>query len=69
MHVSLISLGAMLLASPASAADASGTLSVDTIAADTVAISEWTVPWERSRPRDPFVGGPGGGGVGGQGGA
>lgn len=22
---------------------------------DTVAITEWTVPWERSRPRDPFV--------------
>ena len=39
MHVSLISLGAMLLASPAPAAAASGTLSVDTIAADTVAIS------------------------------
>ena len=24
-------------------------------AADTVAITEWTVPWERTRPRDPFV--------------
>jgi virginiamycin B lyase len=24
-------------------------------AADTVPISEWTVPWERTRPRDPFV--------------
>ena len=24
-------------------------------AADTVAITEWKVPWERSRPRDPFV--------------
>ena len=24
-------------------------------AADSVAITEWTVPWERSRPRDPFA--------------
>ncbi len=23
---------------------------------DTVAIQEWTVPWERTRPRDPYVG-------------
>jgi virginiamycin B lyase len=25
------------------------------LAADTVPITEWTVPWERSRPRDPYV--------------
>lgn len=24
-------------------------------AADTVGITEWTVPWEKSRPRDPYV--------------
>jgi len=24
-------------------------------AADSVAITEWTVPWEKSRPRDPYV--------------
>ena len=34
--------------------------SVDTVTpvratADSVVITEWTVPWERSRPRDPFA--------------
>ncbi len=59
MHVSMISLGAMLLAASAPADGAAGASSVDTIAADTVAITEWTVPWERTRPPDPFEDGEG----------
>ena len=55
MHVSMISLGAMLLATPAPAMGAPVAAFADTVTADTVAIVEWPVPWERTRPRDPFV--------------
>lgn len=55
MHVTMTCVAAMLLAAPAPAAHDTRAWSADPISADTVAITEWTVPWERSRPRDPFV--------------
>jgi virginiamycin B lyase len=45
-------LAAALVPLPAPDADAAA---VAAVAPDTVVITEWTVPWERSRPRDPFV--------------
>ena len=54
MHVSIFCLGAAILAAPAPATD-TARRPADTVLADTVQITEWTVPWERTRPRDPFV--------------
>ena len=36
------------------AAESASRPAVVTVDTDTVAITEWTVPWERSRPRDPY---------------
>lgn len=47
-------LVALPLTSKAQAARAGG--SSRTSGADTVALTEWMVPWERTRPRDPAVG-------------
>ncbi|HEX6058043.1 MAG TPA: hypothetical protein VFZ11_03410 [Gemmatimonadaceae bacterium] len=58
MHVPIICLGAAILAAPAAAPD-TARRAADTVLADTVQITEWTVPWERTRPRDPFVDGEG----------
>ena len=47
----------LLLAAPSPIPPASGDAPPIRAAADTVAvaITEWTVPWEKSRPRDPYV--------------
>ncbi len=43
------------VATPSGAATAQVTQSARTAADSTVRITEWTVPWEKSRPRDPYV--------------
>ena len=44
-----------LLVLPLAAPDADPVVS-GTLPADTVTIQEWLVPWEGTRPRDPYVG-------------
>lgn len=52
--LALLPLAAAVVA-PAMPLPWSSAAQAQATAPDTVAIREWTVPWERSRPRDPFV--------------
>ncbi|MDQ3699048.1 MAG: lyase [Gemmatimonadota bacterium] len=52
-------LAALLLLPGLWRADAGAIAAGSEAAPDTVSISEWTVPWEKSRPRDPYVDGQG----------